>query len=206
MTTINNAAGNETVETAAVAPVAEVVRNTLKSTLERGDKEALAAVLYNMAGSAANFKVLNETFKEAAKLVPGLFKQAEQEAKAAAEKRANAKAELLAGREADKAAQLAELEKQQAEMLKMMVETMGLDKEAALIACEAALKGKRKAIETASVRPHVDVVVEGVTYSMPHKGNMSQALKDLVTESGLTREAFIEKYQVQDAPAVESEA
>lgn len=200
MTTNINAAPatTETTET-TVAPVTTTAtdRNTLKSTLEKGQVKLLAGILFNMAGSAASFKKLNETWKDAAKLVPDLFKTAEKDAAETSKAREEAKAKLKETREADKAAQLKALEQQQADMLKMMVEVMGLDKDAALVACEAAMKQKRKAIETASVREQVTVSVNGVQYTMPRKGNMSQALKDLVTDSGLERDAFIDKYEVK---------
>ena len=191
---------NQTETTVAVVAASQADRNTLKSTLEKGQKDLLAAILFNM-GDADTFKRLNDTWKEAAKLVPQMHKDAKKAAEENAKAREQAKAKLKETREAGKATAIAALESQQKEMMKMMVEVMGLDKEAAIVACEAAMKQKRKAIETASVREQVTVSVNGVQYTMPRKGNMSQALKDLVTDSGLERDAFIEKYEVKAVQA-----
>lgn len=193
---------NETVNTVAVIAAAQADRNTLKSTLEKGQKDLLAAILFNM-GDADTFKRLNDTWKDAAKLVPQMHKDAKKAAEDAAKAKAAAKEALKADRAAGKAEQLAALEKQQAEMMKMMIEVMGLDKDAAIVACEAAMKQKRKAIETASVREQVQVNVDGKSYTLPRRGNMSQALKDLVADSGLDREAFFDKYEVKAAQAEE---
>lgn len=181
---------------------AKADRNTLKSTLEKGEVQLLAGILANIAGSVEGYKVLETTLKDAMKLVKPLLVEQAKEAEAAAQARIDRRESKKAERNAEKEQALKALQVEQDAMLANMIRPveeggLGLSRDVALVACEAAIKARRKAIESASVREHAVIEVDGVRYEIPRAGNTTQALKDLQAASGLAdRAAFIAKYEV----------
>lgn len=164
--------------------------------------EHVAEVAKNLAGylinkvSADGVGMYADILKATAKAIPSVLaeqekERAEAEAKAEAQREADEKAEEEK-RVADEKAREEEKER----MLKMLTES-GID----LVIAEAMVAAKEKATTGGKAKgdvksyERVSVTVDGVAYDMPVKGNMSQELKDLVTNSGLERDAFIEKYK-----------
>lgn len=147
--------------------------------------------------TALIIKILSAT----AKAIPAAVQYQKEEAERLEKEREEAriKAQEERDRLAEEARQKAEEEGKK--MLKLLTEN-GVDLAVAQAAVAAAA-GKLKAANTnnTSTYNRVTVVVGGKEYDMPEKGNMSQELKDLVAESNLDREAFIEKYRKDKAAA-----
>jgi colicin import membrane protein len=140
-------------------------------------------------------KILAATAKAIPAAVQFQKEEAERQEKAREEARQKAQAERE--RMAEEARKHAEEEGKK--MLQILLDN-GVDLAVAQAAVAAgAAKLKTAASNTNSTYNRVTVKVGGKEYDMPEKGNMSQELKDLVAESNLDREAFIEKYRV-DAP------
>lgn len=144
-------------------------------------------------------KALGNTFAAAIKAIPETLKAMAEEQAEAAKKAAEAA--KLAEDEAKKKAE----EKEQffAQMHKETLESMvalGRTLEVATKIADMAVQTERMKdggnTKPQSTRQRVTVVYKGTEYEMPATGNMAQALKDLVNESGeASREAFIEKYK-----------
>jgi len=147
--------------------------------------------------TALIIKILSATAKAIPAAVQFQKEEAERQEK---EREANRiKAQEERDRLAEEARQKAEEEGKK--MLKLLTEN-GVDLAVAQAAVAAAA-GKLKAASsnTNSTYNRVTVTVGGKDYDMPEKGNMSQELKDLVSESGLDREAFITKYRKDEKSA-----
>lgn len=181
---------------------AKVQHTTLRSTLSNNQPKQLAEVLAQMAGDLTAWKVLESTLKDAMKQVPTVLADNAKAIEEKAKNRATSKVALKAEREAEKALKLAALEVEQKAMLDAMTQPVsaggfGLDADTALQAVQGVIKAKRKAIETASVRPQVQVNVNGNIFTMPEYGNTTQEIKDIIESTGLDRVEFVAKYKVQ---------
>lgn len=176
MTTINN-----TTET----------RVTLKSALEAGDIKGLGSILAKIGNDKDGVSKLALTFSLA-------ITEAKEVLKTNAKVAAQAAQDAAKRREEKKAARLAEIEKNNAEiqeeknnMIKFLMDTvngLGLDLDAAEVAAQAAIEKKHGAGEKAKKYTfnRVAVVVDGKEYDMPTSGNMVQALKDAMNKGGYT--------------------
>lgn len=163
----------------------------------KDDEAALALALKPLTVNNAA-KALGKTFADAVKAIPETLKAlaAAAEAKAKADEEAAAAALL----EAEKKAK--ERDEFFAQMHKETVESMvalGRSVEVATKIADMAVQTERMKesgnAKPQSTRQRVTVVYKGTEYEMPATGNMAQSLKDMVTETGLTRESFIEQYK-----------
>lgn len=172
-------------------------RVTLKSALEAGDVKGLGAILAKVGGDKDGVSKLALTFSlaitEAKEVLKANAKQAALNAEAAAKRREDKKAARIAEIEA----QNAEIKAEKENMIKFLMDTvngLGLDLEAAEVAAQAAVDKKYGVSEKAKkyTFTRVAVVVDGKEYDMPTSGNMVQVLKDAMTKGGYaTHKDFI---------------
>lgn len=149
-----------------------------------------------VAGNVASVvEVLSTLDHDTLKAVRNTFNQSYTDAKV-----------IIVEREDQAAAEVAARNAERQELVtKLMDEVngMGLDLELASKFADETLAKKYGVEEPAKREPRytferVIVQVGGVDYEMPRTGNMSQALKDLVSNAGFEqseRAAFIEKFQ-----------
>ena len=172
-------------------------RVTLKSALEAGDVKGLGAILAKVGGDKDGVSKLALTFSlaitEAKEVLKANAKQAALNAEAAAQRREDKKAARIAEIEA----QNAEIKAEKENMIKFLMDTvngLGLDLEAAEVAAQAAVDKKYGVSEKAKkyTFTRVAVIVDGKEYDMPTSGNMVQVLKDAMTKGGYaTHKDFI---------------
>lgn len=172
-------------------------RVTLKSALEAGDVKGLGAILAKVGGDKDGVSKLALTFSlaitEAKEVLKANAKQAALNAEAAAKRREDKKAARIAEIEA----QNAEIKAEKENMIKFLMDTvngLGLDLEAAEVAAQAAVDKKYGVSEKAKkyTFTRVAVIVDGKEYDMPTSGNMVQVLKDAMTKGGYaTHKDFI---------------
>lgn len=163
----------------------------------KDDEAALTLALKPLTVNNAA-KALGKTFADAIKAIPETLKALAAEAEAKAKAEAEAAAAALA--ESEKKAK--EREEFFVQMHKETVESMvalGRSVEVATKIADMAVQTERMkdggSTKQQSNRVRVTVVYKGTEYEMPATGNMAQSLKDMVNETGLTRESFIEQYK-----------
>lgn len=172
-------------------------RVTLKSALEAGDVKGLGAILAKIGGDKDGVSKLALTFSlaitEAKEVLKANAKQAALNAEAAAKRREDKKAARIAEIEA----QNAEIKAEKENMIKFLMDTvngLGLDLEAAEVAAQAAVDKKYGVSEKAKkyTFTRVAVVVDGKEYQMPTSGNMVDVLKKAMQDGGYaTHKDFI---------------
>lgn len=195
----------------AAAPVLEAPEEgqTHSKEVLAKHKEGIADHVNTVANNLAQYFVDKQTdtaliikiLAATAKAIPAAVQfQKEEAERLEKEREAN---RIKAQEERDRLAEEARknAEEEGKKMLKLLTEN-GVDLAVAQAAVAAAA-GKLKAAtsNTNSTYNRVTVTVGGKDYDMPEKGNMSQELKDLVSESGLDREAFITKYRKDEKSA-----
>lgn len=172
-------------------------RVTLKSALEAGDVKGLGAILAKVGGDKDGVSKLALTFSlaitEAKEVLKANAKQAALNAEAAAQRREDKKAARIAEIEA----QNAEIKAEKENMIKFLMDTvngLGLDLEAAEVAAQAAVDKKYGVSEKAKKYTfnRVAVIVDGKEYDMPTSGNMINVLKKAMQDGGYaTHKDFI---------------
>ena len=196
---------------------------TLKAAIESGDVAVLATKLTDLAIAAggddavALVQKMGLNFSLAVKSAKEMVKTRQKEA--AEQKEANKVARLAklndtlatrkAQREAENAAELAARKLEAENMLKDIVEKMGLDLEVAQGMVDTAMAKKYPAkSEKSFTFNRVAIEFDGEKYDMPTTGNMPNIWKDRVSfEFDNDRAAFITKYAVdKDAAAAALEA
>lgn len=165
-------------------------RVTLKSALEAGDVKVLASIIAKIGGEKDVVSKMMQNFAlagaEAKEILKRMAKEAETASKEAVERREAKKAARLAEVEA----QNAEIQKEKENMLKFLTDTvngLGLDLEAAEVAAQAAIDKKYGSTKSKKYTfNRVAVLVDGKEYDMPTSGNMVQVLKDAMAKGGYT--------------------
>lgn len=178
---------------------------TLKSALASHNINDLASVLAKMGGDKEGVQKFGRTFSLAVQKAKDLIKEQEAEKaanlKAAAEKRA----ETIAARQKAQAEEAEALKKERAveaeNMLKSLVDEMGLDLEVANeMVATAMLKKYPEKKETSFKFNRVQINYNGELYNMPTSGNMPDVWKE---RAGADRAAFILQYAVDAEQAAE---
>lgn len=172
-------------------------RVTLKSALEAGDIKGLGAILAKIGNDKDGVSKLSLTFSLAITEAKEVLKANAKAAALAAEDAAKRREDKKAARLAEIAAQNAEIKAEKDNMIKFLMDTvngLGLDLEAAEVAAQAAIEKKHGTGEKAKKYTfnRVAVIVDGKEYMMPTSGNMVQVLKDAMTNGGYaTHKDFI---------------
>lgn len=172
-------------------------RVTLKSALEAGDVKGLGAILAKIGGDKDGVSKLGLTFSLAVTAAKDVLKDQAKQAALNAEAAAKRREDKKAARIAEIEAQNAEIKAEKENMIKFLMDTvngLGLDLEAAEVAAQAAVDKKYGVSEKAKkyTFTRVAVIVDGKEYQMPTSGNMVDVLKKAMQEGGYaTHKDFI---------------
>lgn len=178
---------------------------TLKSSLESHDISALASVLAKMGGEKAAVQKFGLTFSLAVKEAQNVLKkqeaEKEQNRQAAAEKRQA----TIEARHAEQETVAQDRRVEAENLLKNLVDEMGLDLEVAQEMVSSAMAKKYPVKKDVSFKfNRVSLDYNGESYDMPTSGNMPQVWKDRVQdENDGDRAAFILAYAVDQEAAKE---
>lgn len=172
-------------------------RVTLKSALEAGDVKGLGAILAKIGGDKDGVSKLGLTFSLAVTAAKDVLKDQAKQAALNAEAAAKRREDKKAARIAEIEAQNAEIKAEKENMIKFLMDTvngLGLDLEAAEVAAQAAVDKKYGVSEKAKkyTFTRVAVIVDGKEYQMPTSGNMVDVLKKAMQDGGYaTHKDFI---------------
>lgn len=178
-------------ETAHAKEVVTSHKTELATFIENQGK----ALAHYLLGKTTETDTVLAIFKSAVKVLPTvqaeiLKAEEEEKAKIEAKRIEDAEAEEKARKQAAEA-----LEAKKAEMLELLTNS-GVDLVIAKAMVEAGLKTSTPA-SAKNAYERVNCTIDGVSYDVPVRGNMSQVLKDLAVKYGFAdnREAFIEKFK-----------
>ncbi len=200
MTTNTNAAvaTSETTNNVATdaANDAKQKRTTLISALLEGNADSVAEVLLKQGRTLEEIKAFADTFKKAVPSFKTQHAQREEQLK----QEEIRKQEARAAEEAAQAAAATLLETARKVAIDNMVkdlEKQGISPEMALKFATQSLGGGSSTRGSTAPKVRIKCVYNGKEYLVAKTGNNKDATKAAIAESGLDRDAFIEKYKAE---------
>lgn len=179
------------------------VRVTVNSTLfpelpENATEEQIIDIVNEHAEPLArllltrNHEVSNRIWKTAIAMLPNMAKQVQEEEAKKQAARANSRQAQAAKEREEQEKALQIMQANQEKLIQVYIEN-GLSREMAMNIINSQI-----ASGTKKVKNRVPVLYKGVQYQVAVSGNMPDSVKNAIADSGLDRDAFIEKYRTDN--------